>query len=186
MLPGRLLGAQALIKRGDKVVKNFIGGATHAVRAGDVGVTGDHCSSDTHQRPVDPYKIVDSSCSCGGRAVSLIVGSNGLFYIRPKFVEIADFCPELGTVQRHTGGDRPHGQVCVAVAVHNNGVCLILAGYVPLDGVCVFDRCQTDKICQFGIELVQRLHNPIKIEVMEIGVGCFVNRIDNTHFIASP
>ena len=167
-------------------MQDFICGTAHAVRAGHVGVTGDHCSSDTYKRPVDPHKIVDSSIGCSGGAVSLIVGSNGLFYIGPQLIEIANFCPELYTIQRHTRRHRLYGKIRVSVAVHYNGVCLVLAGYVPLDGVCVLDRGQADEIRQFGIELVQRLHNPIKIEVMEIGVGCFVNRIDNTHFIASP
>ena len=115
--------------------------------------------------------------------MALIVGSNGLFHIGPKLIEIANFCPELDTVQRNTGRHRLHRQICVAVAVHNNGVCFVLAGDVPLDGVCILDRGQTDEICQFGIKLVQHLNNPIQIEVMEIGVGRFVNRIDNTHFM---
>ena len=118
--------------------------------------------------------------------MAFIVGSNGLFNIGPKLIEIADFCPELYTVQRNTGRHRLHRQIRVAVAVHYNGVCFVLAGDVPLDGVCILDRGQPDKICQFGIKLVQHLNNPIQIEVMEIGVGRFVNRIDNTHFIASP
>ena len=112
--------------------------------------------------------------------MSLIVGGDGLFHIGPKFIEITDFCPKLGTVQRHTGGDRPHGQVCVAVAVHNNGVRFILVGNVPLNGVSILNRGQTDEVCQFGVKLVQHLNNPIQIEVMEIGVGRSVNRID-TH-----
>ena len=167
-------------------MQNFICGAAHAVRAGHVGITGDHCSSDTYQSAIDPHKIVDSSISCSGGAVSLIIGSNGFFDIGPKLIEIANFCPELDTIQRNTGRHRLHRQICVAVAVHNNGVCFVLAGDVPLDGVRILDRGQADKICQFGIKFVQHLHNPIKIKVMEIGVGCFVDRIDNTHFIASP
>ena len=167
-------------------MQNFIGGATHAVRAGHVGITGDHRSCDTHQRPVDPDKIVNSSIGRRGGAVPFINGSNGLFHIGPKLIKVADFCPKLDTIQRNTRGHRLHRQIGVAVAVHNNGVCLILVCDVPLYRVCILDRGQTDKICQFGIKLVQHLNNPIQIEVMEIGVGRFVNRINNTHFIASP
>ena len=110
----------------------------------------------------------------------LIVGSNGLFDIGPKFIEIANFGPEFCTVQRYTGRHRLHRKIGVTVAVHNNGVCFILAGDVPLNRVCVLDRGQADEIRQFGIELVQLVHNPIKIEIMEIGVGRSVDRID-TH-----
>ena len=117
--------------------------------------------------------------------MALIVGSNGLFYIGPKLIEIADFCPELHTIKRHTGRHRLHGKIRVAVAVHYNGVCLVLVSNVPLEGVRVLDRGQADEIRQFGVKFVQHLNNPIKVEIMEIGVGCFVNRID-THFIASP
>ena len=159
-------------------MQDFICGAAHAVGAGYIGVTGYHCSSDTYQRPVDPHKIVDSSCSCRGRAVALIVGSNGPFYIGPKFVEIAYFCPELGTVQRHTRRYRLHGKISVAAAVHNHGVCFILASNVPLDGVRILDCGQADEIRKFGVKFVQYLNNPIQIEIMEIGVGCSVNRID--------
>ena len=165
-------------------MQDFICGTAHAVRAGHVGVTGDHCFSDTYKRPVDPDKIVDSSCSCRGRAVALIVGSEGLFYIRPKLIEIANFCPELHTIQRHTGRHRLHGKICVAMAIHYNGVCFILASNVPLDGVRILDCSQTDKVCQFGIKLIQHLNNPIKIEVMEIGVGRFVNGIDTHNSIS--
>ena len=118
--------------------------------------------------------------------MALIVGSNGFFDIGPKLIKIANFCPELDTIQRNTRRHRLHRQICVAVAVHDHGVRLVLAGDVPLDGVCILDRGQADKICQFGIKLVQHLNNPIQIEVMEIGVGSFVNRIDNIHFITSP
>ena len=158
-------------------MQNFICGAAHAVGSGYIGVTGYHCSSDTYQRPVDPHKIVDRSCSCSGGAVALIVGSDGLFYIRPKLIEIANFCPELHTIQRHTGRHRLHGKICVALAIHYNGVCFILASNVPLDGVRILDCSQTDKVCQFGIKLIQHLNNPIKIEVMEICVGRAVNRV---------
>ena len=185
VLPGRLLGAQALIKRREEVVQDFICGAAHAVRAGYVGIAGDHCTGDTHQRPIDPHKIVDRSCSCRGGAVALIVGSDGLFHIGPKLVEIADFCPELHTIQRHTGRYRLHGKIGISVAVHDHGVCFILAGNVPLNGVRVLDRGQTDKICQFGVKFVQYLNNPIQIEIMEIGVGCSVNRIVS-HNCVSP
>ena len=169
-------------------MQNFICGAANAVGAGHVGITGDHCFSDTYKRPIDPDKIVDRSCSCRGCAVSLIVGSDGLFYIRPKFIEIANFGPELGTIQRNTGRHRLYGKIGVAVAVHNNGVCLILACDVPLNRVCVLDRGQADEIRQFGIEFVQRVHNPIKIEIMEIGVGCSVNRINihKSHLLNIP
>ena len=93
--------------------------------------------------------------------MALIVGSNGPFYIGPKLIEIAYFCPELDTIQRNAGGYRLYRQIRVAVDVHNNGVCLVLAGDVPLDWVCILDRGQADKISQFGIKLVQHLHNPI-------------------------
>ena len=166
-------------------MQDFICGAAHAVRAGHVGVAGGHCFCDAHQRPIDPYKIVDSSIGCGGGAVALIDGSNGPFHIGPKLIEIANFCPELGTVQRDTGRHRPHRQICVAIAVHNHGVCLILAGNVPLDGVCILDRGQTDEISQLGVKFVKHFDNPIKIEIMEVGVGCFVNRIDITHYCIS-
>ena len=116
--------------------------------------------------------------------MALIVGSNGLFYIRPKLIEIANFCPKLYTIQRHTGRHRLHGKICVALAIHYNSVCLVLAGDVPLNGVRIFDRCQTDKVCQFCIELVQHLDHPIQIEVMEIGVGRFVNGIDTHNSIS--
>ena len=118
----------------------------------------------------------------------LIVGSNGFFHIGPKLVEIANFGPELGTVQRNTGRHRLHGKIGVAIAVHNNGVCLILACDVPLNRVCVLDRGQADEIRKFGIELVQLVHNPIKIEIMEIGVGRFVNRINihKSHLLNIP
>ena len=118
--------------------------------------------------------------------MSLVVGSNSFFHIGPKCIEIADFGPVFGAVQRYTGRHRLYRQICVAVTVHNNGVRFVLAGDVPLDGVCIFDRGQTDEIRQFCVELIQYLNNPIQIEVMEIGVGRFVNRIDNIHFIASP
>ena len=167
-------------------MQDFIRGAAHAVRAGHVGVTGGDCFCDAHQRPIDPHKIVDSSCSCCGGAVALIVWGNGFFHISPKLIEIADFCPELGTIKRDAGRHRLHGKISVAVAVYNYGVCFILVSDVPLDGVCVLDRGQADEIRQFGIELIQNINNPIKIEIMEICVGCFVNRIDDTHFIASP
>ena len=161
-------------------MQDFICGAAHAVRAGHVGITGNHCLSDTYQRPVDPDKIVDSSIRCGGGAVPLIVGSDGFFHIGPEFVEIANFCPELGTIQRNTGGHRLHRQIRIAVTVHDDGICFVLTGDVPLDRVRVFDRGQTDEIRQFGVKLVQHFNNPIQIEIMEIGVGCSVNRID-TH-----
>ena len=164
-------------------MQNFICGATHAVRAGHIGITGGHCSGDAHQRPVDPHKIVDGSIGCGGGAVALIVGSNGFFHIGPKLIKVADFCPKLDTIQRNTRGHRLHRQIGVAMAVYNHGVCLILAGDVPLDRVRVLDRGQADEIRQFGIKLVQHLNNPIQIEVMEIGVGRFVNRIDNIHLL---
>ena len=167
-------------------MQDFICGAAHAIGSGHVGITGDHCSSDTYKRPIDPDKIVDRSCSCRGRAVSLIVGSNGLFHIGPKLIEIANFCPELNTIQRNAGRHRLHRQICVAVAIHNNSVRLILAGDIPLDGVRILDRGQADEICQFGIKLVQHLNNPLQIKVMEIGVGRFVNRIDNTHLFHLP
>ena len=167
-------------------MQNFICGAADAVGAGHVSITGDHCSCDTYKRPIDPDKIVDISCGCRGGAVSLIVGSYGFFDIGPKLIEIANFGPELCTIQRNPGRYRLYGKIGVAVAVHNNGICLILSCDVPLNRVRVLDRGQADKICQFGIKFVQHLHNPIKIKVMEIGVGCFVDRIDNTHFIASP
>ena len=165
-------------------MQNFICGAAHAVGTGYIGITGYHCSSDTYQRPVGPDKIVDSSCSCRGRAMALIVGSNGFFHIGPEFVEIANFCPKLRPVQRNTGRHRPHRQICVSVAVHNHGVCFILASNVPLDGVRILDCSQTDKVCQFGIKLIQHLNNPIKIEVMEICVGRFVNGIDTHNSIS--
>ena len=165
-------------------MQDFICGTAHAVRAGHVGVTGDHGSSDTYQRPVDPYKIVDSSIGCRGGAVFLIIGSDGFFHIGPKFVEIADFCPELGTVQRHPRRYRLHGKICISVAVHDYGVCFILAGNVPLNGVRVLDCGQADEIRQFGIKLIQHLNDPIKIEVMEIGVGRFVNGIDTHNSIS--
>ena len=122
-------------------MQDFICGAANAVRAGHVSITGDHCFCDTHKRPIDPDKIVDSSCSCRGGAVALIGGSNGLFDIGPKRIEVANFGPELGAIQRNTGRHRLHGKIGVAGAVHNNGVCLILAGNVPLNRVCVLDRC---------------------------------------------
>ena len=112
--------------------------------------------------------------------MSLIVGSNCFFDIGPKRIEIANFGPELGTVQRNTGRHRLYRKIGVAVAVHNNGVCLVLAGDVPLDRVCILDCGQADEIRQFGVEFVQLVHNPIKIEIMEIGVGRSVDRID-TH-----
>ena len=84
----------------------------------------------------------------------LIDGSNGLFDIGPKFIKIANFGPELSTVQRNTGRHRLHRQIGVALAIHNYGVCLVLAGNVPLNRVRVLDRGQADKICQFGIKLV--------------------------------
>ena len=118
--------------------------------------------------------------------MALIVGSNGPFHIGPKLIKITNFCPEFDTIQRYTGRNRLHRQICVAVAVHYYGVCFVLAGDVPLDRVCVLDRGQADEIRQFGVKFVQHLNNPIKIEIMEIGVGRFVNRIDDTHFIASP
>ena len=120
---------------------------------------------------------------CGGGAVALIVGSNGPFHIGPKLIEIANFCPELGTVQRDTGWHRSHRQISVAIAIHNNGIRFILAGNVPLDGVCILDRGQTDEIRQSGVKFVKHFNNPIKIEIMEVGVGCFVNRIDDTHLL---
>ena len=188
ILPSRFLCAQALIKCIDKVVQNFICGAANAVRAGHVGITGNHCSCDTYQRPVDPYKIVDSSCSCGGGAVPLIVWGDGFFHIGPKLIEIADFGPELGAVQRNTGRHRLYGKIGVSVAVHYNGVCFVLACDVPLDWVCILDCGQADEIRKFGIELVQLVHNPIKIEIMEIGVGRFVNRINihKSHLLNIP
>ena len=120
--------------------------------------------------------------------MALVVGSDGLFYIGPEFVKVTNFCPKLGAVQRHTGGDRPHGQVCIAVAIHDNGVRFILAGNVPLNGVRILNCGQADEVCQFGIKLVQYFHNPIQIEVMEIGVGRFVNGIDthNWHLLNIP
>ena len=120
--------------------------------------------------------------------MALIGGSNGLFDISPKRIEVANFCPELGAIQRNTGRHRLHGKIGVAGAVHNNGVCLILAGNVPLNRVCVLDRGQTDEIRQFGVEFVQLVHNPIKIEFMEIGVWCSVNRIDihKSHLLNIP
>ena len=169
-------------------MQNFICGAANAVGAGHIGITGDHCSCDTYKRPIDPDKIVDSSCSCRGGAMPLIVGSNGLFDIGPKFIEIANFGPELGTIQRNTGRHRLYGKIGVAVAVHYNGICLILVCDVPLNRVCVLDRGQTDEIRQFGVEFVQLVHNPIKIEIMEIGVGRSVNRIDThkSHLLNIP
>ena len=118
----------------------------------------------------------------------LIVGSNGFFHIGPKLVEIANFGPELGTVQRNTGRHRLYGKIGVALAIHYNGVCFILASNVPLNGVRILDCSQTDKVCQFGIKLIQHLNNPIKIEVMEIGVGRFVNRINihKSHLLNIP
>ena len=118
----------------------------------------------------------------------LIVGSNGFFHIGPKLVEIAYFGPELGTVQRNTGRHRLHGKIGVSLAVHYNGVCFILASNVPLDGVRILDCGQTDEIRQFGVEFVQLVHNPIKIEIMEIGVGRFVNRINihKSHLLNIP
>ena len=169
-------------------MQNFICGAANAVRAGHVSITGDHCSCDTYQRPIDPDKIVDRSIRCRGGAMPLIVGSNGLFDIGPKLVEIANFGPELGTVQRNTGRHRLYGKIGVAVAVHYNGICLILACDVPLDRVCILDCGQADEIRQFGVEFVQLVHNPIKIEIMEIGVGRFVNRINihKSHLLNIP
>ena len=164
-------------------MQDFICGAAHAVRAGHVGVTGGHCFCDAHQRPIDPYKIVDSSIGCGGGAVAFIVGSNGPFHIGPKLIEIANFCPELCTVQRNTGGHRLHGKISVAIAIHNNGVCFVLICDVPQEGVCILDRGQTDEIRQFGVKFVKHFNNPIKIKIMEVGVGCFVNRIDDTHLL---
>ena len=165
-------------------MQDFICGTAHAVRAGHVGVTGFHCSSDTYQRPVDPDKIVYSSIGCRGGAVFLIIGSDGFFHIGPELIEIANFCPKLRTVQRNTGRHRLHRQICVALAIHYNGVCFILASNVPLDGVRILDCSQTDKVCQFGIKLIQHLNDPIKIEVMEIGVGRFVNGIDTHNSIS--
>ena len=161
-------------------MQNFICGAADAVGAGHVSITGDHCSCDTYKRPVDPDKIVDRSCSCSGGAVALIGGSDGLFHIRPKLIEIANFCPELHTIQRHTGRHRLHGKICVALAIHYNGVCFILASNVPLDGVRILDCGQTDEISQFGVKFVQYLNNPVQIEIMKIGVGRSMNGI-NTH-----
>ena len=161
-------------------MQNFICGATNAVGIGHVRIAGAHCSCDTHQSPVDPDKIVDRSIGCRGGAVPLIVGSNGFFHIGPKFIEIANFGPELGAIQRNTGRHRLYGKIGVTVAVHNNGICLVLAGDVPLDWVCVLNRGQADEIRQFGIKFIQHLNNPIQIEIMKIGVGRSVNRI-NTH-----
>ena len=135
-------------------MQNFICGAANAVRAGHVGITGNHCFCDTYKRSVYPDKIVDRSIGCRGGAVPLIVGSNGLFDTGPKCIEIANFSPELGTIQRNTGRHRLYGKIGVTVAVHNNGICLILACDVPLNRVCVLDCGQTDEIRQFGIELV--------------------------------
>ena len=120
--------------------------------------------------------------------MSLIVGSNGFFDIGPKRIEIANFGPELCTVQRDTGWHRLYGKIGVTSAVHNNGICLVLAGDVPLNRGCVLDRGQADEIRQFGIELVQLVHNPIKIEIMEIGEGRSVNRIDThkSHLLNIP
>ena len=86
--------------------------------------------------------------------MALIDGGDGLFYIGPKLIKIANFSPEFGTVQRNTRGDRPHGQIRVAVAVHYDGICLVLAGNVPLDGVRILDCSQTDEICQFDVKFV--------------------------------
>ena len=165
-------------------MQDFICGAAHAVGAGHVSVTGNHCSSYTHQCPIDPDKIVDSSIRCGGGAVPLIVGGYGLFHIGPKLIEITYFCPKLCAVQRNTGRHRLHRQIRVAVAVYYNGVCLILAGNVPLNGVCILDCGQTDEIRQFGAEFVQRLHNPIHIEIMEISIGRSMNGIDTHNYIS--
>ena len=169
-------------------MQNFICGAANAVGAGNVSITGDHCSCDTYQRPVYPDKIVDRPIRCRGGAVPLIVGSNGFFHIGPKFIKITNFGPEIGTVQRNTGRHWLYGKIGVAVAVHYNGIRLILACDVPLDRVCILDRGQADEIRQFGVEFVQLVHNPIKIEIMEIGVGHFVNRINihKSHLLNIP
>ena len=161
-------------------MQNFICGAANTVGAGYVCITGDHRSCDTHQRPVNPDKIVDGPINCGGRAVPFIYGSNGFFHIGPKLIEIAYFGPELGTVQRNTGRYRLHGKIGVAVAVHHNGISFVLAGDVPLEGIRILDRGQADEIRQFGIKFIQHLNNPIQIEIMKIGVGRSVNRVD-TH-----
>ena len=142
-------------------MQNFICGAARAVRAGDIRITGDHCSCDTYQSTADPYKIINGPVGSSGRAVALINGSNGFFHIGPKLIEIANFGPELDTIQRNTGRNWLHRHICVSVAVHNHGVRLILAGDAPLDWVCILDRGQADKIRQFGIKCVQLLHNPI-------------------------
>ena len=116
--------------------------------------------------------------------MALIVGSDGFFHIGPQLIKIANFCPKLYTIQRNTRWHRLHGKIRVAAAVHYNSVCFVLACDVPLNGVRIFDRGQTDKVCQFGIKLIQHLNNPIKIKIMEIGVGCFVNRIDTHNSIS--
>ena len=120
--------------------------------------------------------------------MALIDGSNGPFHIGPKLIEITNFCPKLCVIQRDTGGHRLYGKISVAAAVHDNGVCFVLAGDVPLNRVCVLDRGQADEIRQFGVEFVQLVHNPIQIEIMEIGVGRFVNRINihKSHLLNIP
>ena len=120
--------------------------------------------------------------------MAFVDGSNGPFHIGPKLVEIADFCPELDTIKRNTGRHRLHRQICVAFAIHNYGVCFVLICNVPQYGIRVLDRCQADEIRQFGIELVQLLHNPIKVEIVEIGVGRFVNRVNihKSHLLNIP
>ena len=112
--------------------------------------------------------------------MALIVGSDGFFHIGPEFVEIANFCPKLRTVQRNTGRHRLHGKIGVTVAIHHNRVCLILADNVPLDGIRVLDCGQTDEISQFGVKFVHYLNNPVQIEIMKIGVWRSMNGID-TH-----
>ena len=116
--------------------------------------------------------------------MALIVGSDGLFYIGPEFVKVANFCPVFGTIKRNTGRHRLHRQIRVAVVIHDNGVSFILAGNVPLNGVCILDCGQTDEIRQFGVEFVQRLHNPIQIEIMEISIGRSMNGIDTHNYIS--
>ena len=103
---------------------------------------------------------------------------NRFFHIGPQLIKVPDFCPVFGAIKRNTGRHRLYGKVCVSVAIHYNRVSLILARDVPLNGVRVLDRGQTDEVRQFGIKFVQHLDNPIQIKIMQIGIWCSVNRFD--------
>ena len=141
------------------------------VGAINILVTGCDILRNQKQVIFQPHPVTRLVVNAGRGAVLLIIRSDCGSDAIPQRGEVADLRPVFFTIQSNASRNRLHAQVCVAAAIQNNGVRLILACDIPDNGIRILHGIDRDKVRDLRLKLFQLVKDPVEIQFMEIRIG---------------